>query len=105
MKLNWNFQRGRGLGNNPLEEVQIFLELGDSTLQTLHSESNFFEKKNNFFCILLLSSFCFKFVQVFITWYLIVSIKETLILCTTPLWTLQKINLQFYMFKLTLLFL
>ena len=36
----------------------------------------------SFFYILLLSSFCLKFVQIFITWYLIVSIKETLILFT-----------------------
>ena len=49
MKLNWNFQRGGGLGNNPLEEVQIFMELGDSKLQTFHSESNFLKKKQTFF--------------------------------------------------------
>ena len=35
--------------------------------------------KKTFFYILFLRSFCLKFVQIFITWYLIVSMKETLI--------------------------
>ena len=34
---------------------------------------------NTSFYILLLSNFCLKFVQIFITWYLTISIKETLI--------------------------
>ena len=41
-----------------------------------------FGKKKTFSYILLLSTFCLKFVEIFITWYLIVSIKETLILFT-----------------------
>ena len=38
--------------------------------------------KKIFFYILLLSSFCVKFEQIFVIWYLIVNIKETSILFT-----------------------
>ena len=52
---------------------------GDSTLRTLHLESKFLETKLFLHPSL---NFCLTFVQIFITWYLIVSIKETLILFT-----------------------
>ena len=44
-------------------------KIGNSTLQTLHSEGTFLEIKL-FLTYSLLSRFCLKFVQVFFTWYL-----------------------------------
>ena len=52
--------------------------IGNSTLQTLHSEGNFLEIKL-FLTYSFLSRFCLKFVQVFFTWYLTISRKDSLI--------------------------
>ena len=73
----------------------------------------FFGNKT-FFDILLFSSFCLKFVEIFLTWYLTISRKETLISFTRAvnMFVLnsvtditKKINLQCYIFKLKELFL
>ena len=72
-----------------------------------------FGNKTSFY-ILLLSSFCLKFVQTFITWYLTISIKETLISFSKAVnifaWNsvtdiTKKINPQFYLLTLLVLFL
>ena len=54
------------------------VNIGNSTLQTLHSEGKFLEIKLFLTCSLL-SRFCLKFVQVFFTWYLTISRKDPLI--------------------------
>ena len=54
------------------------VNIGNSTLQTLHSEGKFLEIKL-FLTYSLLSTFCLKFVQVFFTWYLTISRKNPLI--------------------------
>ena len=52
--------------------------IGNSTLQTLHSKGKFLEIKR-FLTYSILSRFCLKFVQVFFTWYLTISRKDPLI--------------------------
>ena len=54
--------------------------MGNSMLQTLHSEGKFLELKL-FLTYFSYAIFCLKFVQVFITWYMYLTIsrKETLI--------------------------
>ena len=52
--------------------------IGNSTLQTLHSKGKFLEIKL-FLTYFLLTRFCLKFVHVFFTWYLTISRKDPLI--------------------------
>ena len=52
--------------------------IGNSTLQTLHSEGKYVEIKR-FLTNSLLIRFCLKFEQVFFTWYLTISRKHPLI--------------------------
>ena len=53
--------------------------IGNSTLQTLHSEGKFLEIKLFLTYLEFLSRFCLKFVQVFFTWYLTISRIDPLI--------------------------